>query len=367
MFSEGGLLRVARQFRKLDQKDVAARLGLSPALISRLENGIVSPPDELRQRLAHLFDVPVEFLQQNEPVYGTPLSVHTPMWRKKTIVTAAEIQGIVAELNIRVMHLRRLGEEADVEVQIKVPRLDPEVYGGPEAVAGMLRRQWLLPEGPIRNLVGLVESAGIVVVHSDMGGSQVAGVTYAVPGLPRIVMINRNDPADRQRYTLAHELGHIVMHDVPSPEMEDQANEFASFFLVPRVDLKRTIAGRKINLSLLGALKREWRVSMAALLMAIAKRDRLIPPETERYLWIEFSRRNIKINEPPEFDFPVERPSAISSMIEAFIKDLGYTPEDLRSLFRLHSRDIQALYGLESTGKETRPPDPGRARLRLVI
>ncbi len=185
MFSEGGLLRVARQFRNLDQKDVAARLGLSPALISRIENGITSPPDELRERLAGLLDVPVEFLQQNEPVYGAPLSVHTPMWRKKTAVTAPEIAAIVAELNIRVMHLRRFGEEADFEEQIQVPRMDHDAFGGgPEEIAGLLRRKWLLPEGPVRNLVGLLESAGIVVVYSNMGGSQVAGVTYAVPGLP---------------------------------------------------------------------------------------------------------------------------------------------------------------------------------------
>jgi Zn-dependent peptidase ImmA (M78 family)/transcriptional regulator with XRE-family HTH domain len=366
MFSEGGLLRIARQFRKLDQKDVAAKLGLSPALISRLENGIVSAPEDLKLRLAQLFEVPVDFLQQTEPVYGAPMSIHSPMWRKKTAVTAPEIAAIVAELNIRVMHLRRLEEETGVEEQIKVPHLDPELYGGPEGVAALLRRQWLLPEGPIRDLVGLVESAGIVVVYSDMGGSQVAGVTYAVPGLPRIVMINRNDPADRQRFTLAHELGHIVMHEVPDPKMEEQANDFASFLLVPRQDLKRSIAGRRVDISLLGALKREWRVSMAGLLMAIAKRDRLIAPETERYLWIEFSRRNIKFREPPEFDFPSERPSAISGMLTAFMDDLGYTLDDLGSLLRAHKHDLRTLYGLDEVGKAASPPEAGRPRLRVV-
>ncbi len=179
-------------------------------------------------------------------------------------------------------------------------------------------------------------------------------------------MINRNDPADRQRFTLAHELGHIVMHEAPNPEMEEQANAFASFFLVPRTDLRYSIAGRRIDISLLGALKREWRVSMAALLMAIAKRDRLIPPSTEKYLWIEFARRNIKLNEPPEFDFPAERPSAISDMIEVFMDDLGYSFEDMSRLLRMHAHDLQALYGLNTAGKEVPVPEVGRAKLRLV-
>ena len=86
-------------------------------------------------------------------------------------------------------------------------------------------------------------------------------------------MLNRNHPADRMRFTLAHELGHIVMHRFPTINMEREADEFAACLLVPTNDIKTYFfAARKVDLRLLAALKPEWRVSMASLLFAAKMR-----------------------------------------------------------------------------------------------
>ena len=77
--------------------------------------------------------------------------------------------------------------------------------------------------------------------------------------------MNRNQPADRQRFSLGHELGHIVMHRVPSPTMEDEANAFASALLMPTQEVRPYLSGR-LTIQKLASLKPVWRVSMQALL-----------------------------------------------------------------------------------------------------
>ena len=85
-----------------------------------------------------------------------------------------------------------------------------------------------MPAGPVNNLTHALEAAGIVMVHSDMAGSAVDGVTFSAPRLRPLLVLKINQPADRMRFTMAHELGHLVLHRTqPTQQMEDQANEFA--------------------------------------------------------------------------------------------------------------------------------------------
>ena len=157
--------------------------------------------------------MPVEFFGQTDAIYGAPISVHAPMWRKKSNVSATELHRIVAELNVRVMHLRKLLEATDLDPVNKVPRFDADEYDNDaEKIAGLLRRFWHVPDGPIQDLTTLVEEAGILVAHSDLGGSTVSGVRFSVPSMPHIIVLNRQQPADRMRFTLCHELGHVIMH-----------------------------------------------------------------------------------------------------------------------------------------------------------
>jgi hypothetical protein len=72
-----------------------------------------------------------------------------------------------------------------------------------------------------------------VVAHSDLRGSSGSGVRFSVPGMPHVIVLNRQQSADRMRFTLCHELGHVIMHTFPTPEMEVEADKFASCFLLP--------------------------------------------------------------------------------------------------------------------------------------
>lgn len=298
-----------------------------------------------------MFSVPVDFFAQTDTIYGAPVSVH-PMWRKKSNVSATELHRIVAELNVRVMHLRKLLEATDVEPVRKLPAFDSDEYGNDaEKIAGLVRRFWQLPDGPIHDVTALVEEAGILVAHSDLGGSSVSGVRFSVPGMPHIIVLNRQQSADRLRFTLCHELGHVIMHTFPTPNMEEEANTFASCFLVPTVDIKPYFSGRRVDLRLLAALKPEWKVSMASLVFA-AERAGALNKTQAQYIWKQFNIHKIKLREPPELDFAPEEPRTLGDLVSLHINDMGYSLADLSKVLIMNETELAKTYSLDLPGQD---------------
>ena len=342
MLPNGDMLRLARQRRGFPQTEAAKMLGIDQSLLSRLENGVAEIRDDILARAETAYRVRRSFFFQSDPIYGAPVSVH-PMWRRKADVTGRDIDAIVAELNVRVMHLRKFLEAADVAAVNDLPRLDIEDYGDPEQIAALVRSHWKVPRGPIRDLTVLVERAGVLVAHSNMAGAAVSGVTFSVPGMAPLIVLNTDQPADRMRFTLAHELGHLVMHRFPSPNMENEAHAFASALLMPAADIRPLLQARRIDLPLLASLKPEWRTSMQSIIMR-AKSLGLLARNQEEYLWKQMSARKWRLREPPELDFPVERPSVIANLVKIYRDHLGYSSEEISRLLHLWESDFSFLY-----------------------
>lgn len=358
MTNTGDMLRLARQRRGLTQKAAAERLGIVQPVLSRFENGVSEPDNALLLKAGQIYGLPRAFFDLREPVYGPPVSVH-PMARAKADVTARDLDMVTAELNIRAMHLRRFLESVDFQPTASLPSLDIDEYGSAEKIASIVRSHWSIPRGPIKNLMAFVERAGVVVSLSDFGGASISGMTFRIPGQPPLVLLNQMHPGDRLRFTLAHELGHLVMHRFPTPDMETEANQFASAFLMPADEMKDLFRGRRINLELLAALKPEWRVAIQALLMR-AKGLGFLDANQNRYLWQQISSRGWRLREPPELDIRCERPTILHSIIRSHVDHFGYTLADFARLVPLYESEFTELYGAIDNG------GPEKPRLRLV-
>lgn len=359
MSTTGDMLRLARQRLGLTQKVAAGRLGIVQPVLSRIENGVAAPDNALLMKAAQVYKVPSAFFEIRDPVYGPPVSVHA-MTRGKSDVTAHELDLITAELNIRLMHLTRFLEGVNYNATANIPRLDVEQYGTPEKIAATVRAHWGIPSGPIKNLMQWIERAGVVVGFSEFGGASVSGVTFRVSGRPPLILLNRSHPADRMRFTLAHELGHLVMHRFPTESMEPEANEFASALLMPAADIRPSFRGRRVTLQLLAALKPEWKVAMQALLMRAASLN-CISANQSRYLWQQISAKGWRLREPAELDFPLETPKVLPSIVRAHLSDLGYSMAELTKLVRIHEGEFIEMYGV--IPEQTRPQKP---KLQIV-
>ncbi len=342
----GGMLRLARQYRGFQQRDLAEEIGVDAAILSRAENKALVPSDHVIGKCAEHLRVPRSFFFTQFEPSGIPLSFHA-MWRKRQSVSQRDRDRVLAEANIRGFHLRQLLSSVELNPELALPRYEPGEYDDDcREIAKLVRRAWALPAGPLIDLTSYVERSGVFVFHVDLDYVDVDGLTVRLPATPPCIFLNKNLPADRMRFTLAHELGHLVMHQIPTPEMERQANEFASGLLLPVDDLRPYFQqSRRIDLALLAHLKPQWRVSMQSLLYA-AGDMKVIGPGQAQMLWKMFSAHRYRLREPPELDFPRECTALDKRLIEAHLADLGYTLDELSTLLVFRPEDLQEMYNL---------------------
>jgi len=135
------------------------------------------------------------------------------------------------------------------------------------------------------------------------------------------------------------------MHQVPSPQMEDEANEFASALLMPTRDIRPQLSGRRLTIQTLAALKPVWRVSMAALLYR-AKEIGAITDSQSQYLWRQMSSMGYRRMEPAELDLQVEMPTILPEIVRLHLEELGYGVSDLARALRSTEDDLRALHPL---------------------
>lgn len=339
----GEMVGLRRRMLSMSQADLASRSGIAQGTLSKIEQGIKEASLDQASRLAEALQCPVSFFQQGEREYGPPMSAHA-MFRKKASIGQKAIDQVIAQLNVRIAHVRKFLSSVDIEPELPLPLYDLDDFGGnPELVAENVRRAWLMPRGPIRSLTDYVERAGCLVIQCDLEEARIDGVSYRVAGLPPIIFLNQSQPADRMRFSLAHELGHIVMHAFPGVAMEEEANRFACAFLMPAADIGPELKG--LTIDKVAYLKPVWRASMASLIYRAADLD-CIDGNKAAYLWRQMSTRGFRVREPQMLDFDRERTSVINALVAHTVSDMGYTASELTQLLHLHFDELASMYEL---------------------
>ncbi|MBW2939679.1 helix-turn-helix domain-containing protein [Zhongshania aquimaris] len=338
------LLVVARNWRGLSQTALSSRLGITQGHLSKIENGIIAPDEKVLNAMTTVLDVPAALLHSPDRVYGAPMSVHA-MFRKKADVGKKSVEAVIAELNVCLVGLRALLKSVDLQAAAVLPRYDIEDYEmSPGDIAENVRRAWQLPNGPIRNLIQAIEDAGVIVFPLDMQGASIDAVTLSVPDLPPCIFFNRNKPADRIRFSIAHELGHLVMHRQPSSTMEQEANEFAAELLLPAREFVASVSER-VDLAELARLKQIWKVSMQAALYRLSSL-KVISYNQNVYLNKLINKHGYRRSEPASTEFPHEVPVTFEQVKNLHLSDLGYSVVELQELLKVNAEDFKAIYGL---------------------
>lgn len=255
------MLTLARESRGLTQGDLARKLDCTQGYISKLEHGLQPIPDDLLPDLADALGYPEAFFLQGDRVYGygTPCLYH----RKQKTIPALVLRQLQAIANVIRLQVRNLCRGVEFEISSDFPRLDIEDFKSPESVADLARRYWALPMGPIPDLLALIEASGGMVIRVSFGTHQLDAVSVCAPGERPLFMVNADSPWDRVRFTLAHEIGHMIMHNTVGVDMEAEADQFAAEFLMPAEDIRPELDD--VRLETLAILKRRWGVSMQAL------------------------------------------------------------------------------------------------------
>lgn len=170
---------------------------------------------------------------------------------------------------------------------------------------------------PITNAVRAAERLGCMVLPLDSELGRHLGVSFWVDETP-VIRVSRASldpaesvPGDRQRFTVAHELGHLALHRFAPPpatpadaaRVEREAHRFAGAFLAPAEAVRERIAARRdrVTLSVLASMKEQWGVSIKALVVRVRQLG-LIDDDHARSLYKQISARKWNKLEPVHVD-----------------------------------------------------------------
>jgi Zn-dependent peptidase ImmA (M78 family)/transcriptional regulator with XRE-family HTH domain len=304
-------VRQARELKGLTQVALADLLGVNQAMIAQIEAGTKQPSSELFADLATELELPQRFFRRTNP---SDFPNGTLLFRSKLGVGKKRIAQLRAHASVTFEFVLQLSREATL-VPVRLP-----VGREPENAARNVRELMGMADGPIFNLTRAVEKLGVLVLPLPDVEDCDAFAVWAGPGLQYpVIGVVGNRVVDRTRMSLAHELGHLVLHRQVSSvkqEFEREAYCFAAELLMPTDAATADLRAEKLTLFRLAALKRKWGLSMQAIARRAKEMD-VINERQYRYLMQQFSAKGWRLNEP-NFGPPLnpEKPRAIRKLAE---------------------------------------------------
>jgi Zn-dependent peptidase ImmA (M78 family) len=306
MFAER--LRTARKQTGLSLRAVQKKIGnkVTAQAIGKYERGAMKPSDEILKVLSDALGVSSEFLTSPSRVKLGEID-----FRENFIRNKRDAVRIKAELLNHIEKYLELEETLQIETLEWIP---PRDFPFPvdektdiEMATQLIRSDWKLGDDPISNLTELLENRGIKVVYLDLPSS-VSGISCFIERIgdkkvPTITISN-SITAERKRFTLAHELGHILLSIDDNLDYEKVCDRFASAFLMPRRILWETLGKSRSSISIaeLISLKKIFGVSILSIPVR-CKAINMISSATYQKMYKDFIRRGWT---SPPFDEPHE-------------------------------------------------------------
>lgn len=339
----GERLRQARVALGLTQASLAMLIGEKTAQsVSHFEAGTATPSPDTFSRLLTVTRQPAHFFLS--PV---PEGLHVDTAHFRSMRSLDEVARAKAE-----QHAIWLAEYVRyISTYIDFPELnlpdfsdlpdDPMLLtnGHIRQIAQRLRRHWKLGEGPLPDLVNLLEANGFIVSMQKFDSPKWDAVSFwdDATNAP-IILLNSDKPsAFRYRFNVLHELFHLLFHrKVPTElkrqkdyekKLEDQANTFTAEMAFPYGVFENDLYA--VNLDAMRVIKRKWNFSIASMLQRVIGLG-LVDDREARNLWVNYTRRKWRANEPWDEETPPEEPVVLRKAIEAMVEHEAQTLNELR-------------------------------------
>lgn len=263
-------LHRARKAAGLSLRDLGERVGVSHAAVKKYEDGLAMPSSDVLLGLSRALKVRSEYFFRPEPV-----ALERIEYRKHSSLPKKRLEAITHEVIDQIerrIELENLFPQSPVKAFAPVDGLPACIAALEqiEEVAERVRNAWNLGFHPIPDLIDALETNGIRVFMIDADGeNKFDGLAARVNGMP-IVVVGGHWPGDRQRFTLAHELGHLMLEGRLPADIDEElaCNRFAGAFLFPRASVLQELGQFRnaIELKELGLLKEEFGLSMGGIL-----------------------------------------------------------------------------------------------------
>ncbi|MEV8245892.1 XRE family transcriptional regulator [Streptomyces rochei] len=313
---DGRRLTLARQLIGLRKNALAAKIDKSPTAVAAYENNTKRPAPATVAQLCLTLGVDPGFFLPGPHQAASDSVPHFRSLRSTTQLARdqAFAYGVISG---------DVGAALERHVEFpepNLPRLSVDVEDEsstlPEEAARLLRKHWGIGSGPVGHLVRLAENHGVVVVFSPAQTAAVDAYSFDDGYRPTVVLNPAKEDYYRQRFDVAHEIGHLVMHvdaEPGSKVVENQAHRFAAELLLPEDELGDLLPS-KADWRVLARLKETYGVSLQALLYR-SRALGVMSDVTYRNAVAYLSSKGWRRREPGEMP-AVEQPSLYPKAVE---------------------------------------------------
>lgn len=348
----GDRLKKARIYRGLTVAELAERIGCQRQTLSMYEISKSQPTDKATiTKLAQALDFPTKYFFEHPDtlatgtVYFRSLLTTNKKYRSEQIVKMDFLSQIYSLLQ-------------DYIAFPEFAFLDLPNDATPEQAAYALRDAWGLGRGPIDNLVAVVEQHGILVTSVSTSTNDVDAFSQFVgtADSPTYIVAysNNKTSASRIHFDIAHELGHIFLHewseDIEDISKEDfkqrehEANDFAAAFLLPEETFKRDAQMGPQTITYYKQLKKKWKVSIAAMIRRSEKLGVISTDEYQNLIRI-MQRRGLRKEEPLDDALITASPALLKTSVIMLLQENVFTPDEFMD-------ELSASYGLSINAAE---------------
>lgn len=322
----GERLKAARRFNKLTLAELAEKVNVSKQMLSKYEKDLSQPSPEVIMQLESSLGFPRKFFYEKN-IYSN--SIGNTYFRSLSKATKKDIEA----QKLRVDFLEPIFKLIDDYIElpnVNIPSFNVDIDA--EEAAKKLREEWDLGNGPIKNIVELLEINGFVVSTSKMNIQEIDAYTQTRKINNRNVyfVILGNDKGSyfRRQFDGAHELGHAVLHEPnldistlsseQEKQIEAEANQFASAFLLPEETFTRDVSIMPTNLEHYLFLKKKWHVSVGAMVRRAYSLN-IITSAQYTTLQRKMSAKGWRIIEPFDEKFSPTKPVLLSEAIKVLL------------------------------------------------
>ncbi|NAS19405.1 ImmA/IrrE family metallo-endopeptidase [Clostridium butyricum] len=355
----GERLKTARIYRGLTVAELADKLELQRQTVSMYENNKLKNPEiQTITKMSDVLGFPKRFFLEKDE-----MSLKTGSTYFRALLTTSKKYR--SQQTLKVDFIAKLFKYLNEYIEFPETNLPEEPFITPEEAAIALRNLWDLGEKPIENIVYLVEQNGILVTEfsSDTNDIDAFSQLVNVDGVEKyLVGYSRNKgTASRIHFDIAHELGHMLLHEWSEDienltkeefkERENEANTFASAFLLPKESFIKDVGSYADNLAFYVELKKKWKVSISAMIRRSYTLG-LISNITYQQLMRSMQKRGIKKYEPLDDQLITAKPSLLKTAVEMLLEEKVLIPkeflEELSSKysFTMESSEIEELLDL---------------------
>ena len=328
-------LRLARLINGLSQSELAEKIDVSRQYVHSLEIDKV-PSDDLVLALASLLNVKTDF-------FYSPLSNEVREeqchFRQRKTTPKITTQQVIAHGTIFELLVAYLDKSLNLP-SMNFPHVDVINDEQIEEAADKCRLHWGLGFGPISNMCRVLENAGAVITYFDGLSDKVDALS--ISRSRNIVIRNTfKESIARFRFDLAHECGHLVLHqgiETGDDATENQANRFASALLMPRKTFSAEFPrmSSRLDWRAIYEMKLRWKASAAAILRRA--KDLQLIDEVQYYSGYRYlSKTGQRKTENYDDRIPEEHPELLENAIKAYFEIYAQKPIDLANEINITS------------------------------